>query len=139
MSTRFTLQTIVVALAVLSASLALAQDRPIGSTAASLLDYAAQNNPEFAAMRHEADAAGERVTPAGALPDPRFRIELMDLTRMGEQNATLSPSRVGSTKYTITQELPWYGKRDLKREIAEFEADGAAGRTRGAWADIARA
>lgn len=137
MSTRFTLQTIVVALAVLSASLALAQDRPIGSTAASLLDYAAQNNPEFAAMRHEANAAGERVTPAGALPDPRFRIELMDLTRMGEQNATLSPSRVGSTKYTITQELPWYGKRDLKREIAEFEADGAAGRTRGAWADIA--
>ena len=108
-----------------------------GHTAASLLDYARQNNPEFAAMRHEADAAGERVTPAGALPDPRFRVELMDLTRMGEQSATLSPSRVGSTKYTITQEIPWYGKRDLKREIAELDADGATGRARGAWAEIA--
>ncbi len=137
MPTPFTLRTLAVVLTVLSASAALAQEAPIGRTAASLLDYAKQNNPELASMQHEADAAGERVTPAGALPDPRFRIELMDLTRMGEQNATLSPSRVGSTKYTITQELPWYGKRDLKREIAEFEADGATGRARGAWADIA--
>ena len=48
-----------------------------------------------------------------------------------------SPSRVGSTKYTITQELPWYGKRDLKREIAGYEADSATGRARGTWADIA--
>ena len=108
-----------------------------GHTAASLLDYARQNNPEFAAMRHEADAAGERVRPAGSLPDPRFRVELMDLTRMGEQSATLSPSRVGSTQYTITQELPWFGKRDLKREIAELDADGAQGRYRGAWSEIA--
>ncbi len=137
MPTPFTLRTLAVVLTVLSASAALAQEAPIGRTAASLRDYAKQNNPELASMQHEADAAGERVTPAGALPDPRFRIELMDLTRMGEQNATLSPSRVGSTKYTITQELPWYGKRDLKREIAGFEADGATGRARGAWADIA--
>ncbi len=137
MPTRFTLRTLAVLLAVVSAPAALAQEAPIGQTAASLLDYARQNNPELAAMRYEADAAGERVTPAGALPDPRFRVELMDLTRMGEQNATLSPSRVGSTKYTITQEIPWYGKRDLKREIAELDADGATGRARGAWADIA--
>lgn len=108
-----------------------------GRTVASLLDHARQNNPEFAAMRHEADAAGERVTPAGALPDPKLRVELMDITRMGEQNATLSPSRVGSTQYTLTQEFPWYGKRDLKREIAELEADGATGRARGTWAEIA--
>ena len=88
-------------------------------------------------MRHEADASAERVTPAGALPDPRLRVELMDITRMGEQNATLSPSRVGSTKYTLSQEIPWYGKRDLKREIAELDAEGAQGRARGTWSEIA--
>lgn len=114
----------------------LAQETLPGRTLASLLDYARQNNPEYASMRHEADAAGERVTPAGALPDPKLRVELMDITRMGEQNATLSPSRVGSTKYTISQELPWYGKRDLKREIAELDAEGAQGRARGAWSEI---
>ena len=116
---------------------AFADDASLGRTVDGLLDYARNNNPEYASMRHEADAAGERVTPAGALPDPRFRIELMDITRMGEQSPTLNPSRVGSTKYTISQEIPWYGKRDLKREIAEIEADGAQGKARGAWAEIA--
>ncbi|MFT3847367.1 MAG: TolC family protein [Propionivibrio sp.] len=116
---------------------ALAQDAAVGRTVESLLDYARNNNPEYASMRHEADAAGERVVPAGALPDPRLKIELMDITRMGEQSATLNPSQVGSTKYTLSQEIPWYGKRDLKREIAELEADGASGKARGAWAEIA--
>jgi outer membrane protein TolC len=56
---------------------------------------------------------------------------------MGEQSATLSPSRVGSTRYLLMQDIPWFGKRDLKREIAELEADGAKGRALGAWADVA--
>ena len=116
---------------------ALAQETVIGSTVDSLLDYARGHSADYAAMRYEADAAGERVGSAGALPDPKLRIELQDLTRMGEQNATLNPSRVGSTKYTLMQELPWYGKRDLKREIAQIDAEGAQGRARGTWAELA--
>ena len=116
---------------------ALSQEAAIGRTVDSLLDYARNNNPEYASMRFEADAATERITPAGALPDPKFRIELMDITKMGEQSPTLDPSRVGSTKYTVLQELPWYGKRDLKRGIAEMQAEAAQGQLRGAWAEIA--
>lgn len=108
-----------------------------GASIESLLDYAQRHNPEFAAMRYEADAAGERIAPAGALPDPKFRAELRDITRMGEQKATLSPSQVGSTKYLLMQDLPWYGKRDLKRDIAEQEAAGARGRALGTWNEIA--
>lgn len=115
----------------------LAQEPVIGRTIDSLLDYARNNNPEYASMRHEADAAAERIRPAGALPDPKFRIELMDITKMGEQNPTLLPNQVGSTKYTVLQELPWYGKRDLKRGIAEMQAEAAQGQLRGAWAEIA--
>ena len=133
----FPAQALVLMLALGVATPVLSQDVAIGRTVDSLLDYASNNNPEYASMRFEADAAGERVTPAGALPDPRLKIELMDITKMGEQNATLNPSRVGSTQYTVTQELPWYGKRDLKREIAEMEAEGARGRARGSWAEIA--
>ncbi len=131
------MRTIILALALGLAPPALAQETAIGRTVDSLLDYARSNNPEYASMRYEADAAGERITPAGALPDPKFKIELMDITKMGEQNASLSPSRVGSTKYTVTQELPWYGKRDLKRGIAELAAEAAQGQVRGAWAEIA--
>lgn len=132
----FPAQALALMLALGVATPVLSQDVAIGRTVDSLLDYARNNNPEYASMRYEADAAGERITPAGALPDPKLRIELQDITKMGEQNATLNPSRVGSTKYTVMQDLPWYGKRDLKREIAELDAEGAQGRARGAWNEI---
>ncbi len=114
-----------------------AQETQPGRTVESLLDVARSNNPEYAAMRHEADAAGERITPAGALADPKFRTEFRDITKFGEQSATLSPSRVGSTRYLLMQDLPWYGKRDLKREIAEMDAESARGRARGTWSELA--
>lgn len=128
---------LVAALAVSVGVPALADDAPPGRDVQSLLAFAREHNPEYAGLRYEADAAAERVVVAGALPDPKLRTELMDLTRGGQQPASLSPSRVGSTRYTLMQELPWFGKRDLKREIAELEAEGAQGRAFGGWADIA--
>jgi outer membrane protein, heavy metal efflux system len=107
-----------------------------GNTVESLLEFAQERNPEYASMRHDAEAASERASAAGALPDPKLQVELQDITRMGEQNPTLSPSRAGRTRYQIVQELPWFGKRDLQREIATFEADGAKGRARGTWAEL---
>jgi outer membrane protein TolC len=115
----------------------LSQEVAIGRTVDSLLEFARDRNPEYAAMQAEADAASERVTSAGALPDPRFRMELRDITRSGDQNPALSPGRVGSTRYLLSQEIPWFGKRDLKREVAEFEGEGARGRALGTWSDIA--
>lgn len=117
--------------------LAFGQDEAPGRTVESLLDYAREHNPELAAMRYEAEAASERITPAEALDDPKLRVEWQDITRMGSQNATLSPSRVGSTKYTLMQDLPWMGKRELKRDIAEMNAEAAQGAARGAWSEIA--
>ncbi len=116
---------------------AQAQETLPGADVQSLLVIARERNPEYAGMRSEAQAAAERVTPAGAFPDPRFRVELMDITRMGEQNPSLWPGNVGGTKYTLTQELPWFGKRDLKREIATFDADGAQGKALGTWSELA--
>jgi len=131
------LSILILALATASGAPVLAQEAALGANVDTLINYAKTRNPEYAAMQAEAEASGERVTPAGALPDPKFRIELRDITRFGEQNATLSPSRVGSTRYLLMQDIPWFGKRDLKREIAELEADGAKGRALGTWADVA--
>ena len=131
------LSILILALATASGAPVLAQEAALGANVDTLINYAKTRNPEYAAMQAEAEASGERVTPAGALPDPKFRTELRDITRMGEQSATLSPSRVGSTRYLLMQDIPWFGKRDLKREIAELEADGAKGRALGAWADVA--
>ena len=120
-----------------SALAAHAQAPLPGADLPTLLAIARERNPEYASMRSEVLAATERVTPAGAFPDPRFRLELMDITKGGEQNPNLWPGNVGGTKYTLTQELPWFGKRDLKREIATFEAEGVQGKAQGTWAELA--
>lgn len=88
-------------------------------------------------MRHEASAASERIEPAGALPDPKLRMELQDITKGGEQNASIWPGRVGSTRYTLMQDVPWFGKRGLQRDLATLQADGAQARVQGTWVDIA--
>lgn len=108
-----------------------------GADVASLLALARANNPELAGMRFEAHAAQERLAQAQALPDPRLRIELQDVTKMGAQNPTLWPNDVGSTRYTLTQELPWWGVRALKQEQAAFAAQGSEAQVRSTWLDVA--
>lgn len=88
-------------------------------------------------MSFDANAASERVIPAGSLPDPKFRTEWRDITRMGEQGPTLSPSRVGSTRYLLMQDLPWFGKRELKRETAEALSEAAKVRVTSTWLELA--
>lgn len=115
---------------------ALADEALPGATMESLLSVARERNPEYASMRFEVQAASERVLPAGALPDPKFRAELMDITKMGEQNPSLWPADVGSTRYTLMQDLPWFGKRDLKRDVAQLEADVTRGKLEANWTEL---
>lgn len=115
-----------------------AAETVIGGSVDSLLQFARERHPEFAAMRLEAEAAQARVQPAGALPDPVLRMELRDITNRGTDAGTnLLPSRVGSTKYTVIQPLPWFGKRDLREAAAAAGAEEAEGRAEGGWADLA--
>lgn len=90
-----------------------------------LLRWADEHNAELRALRFESEAADSRIVPAGALADPMFQIELRDIPR---QNVNVLPARVGSTKYTISQALPWWGKRELRRQVAEAEAGGVRAR-----------
>jgi outer membrane protein TolC len=119
----------------LAATGAVAQ--PPGATVESLLSYARQSNPEFASMQREAEAAAARAVPAGNLPDPSFSIELRDITRDGTTGPTLSPSNVGSTKYTVRQMFPWPGKRDLARAAAEASAEQSSQAARATWNELA--
>ena len=123
-------------LASLLTSAAHAETLP-GANVESLLAIAREGSPDVRMVRLEAEAARERIEPAGALPDPFLRVELENLTRSGTQEATISPSRVGDTKYLLAQPLPFWGKRDLKREIAAAEAEQAGGRAVDAWAEVA--
>jgi outer membrane protein, heavy metal efflux system len=112
--------------------------QPLGSDLASLLDYAQQHNPELAATRHEADAAMLRAASAGALPDPVLRTELFDITNQGTSKpASLLPSQVGGTRYLMMQSVPWFGRRDLRRELAQMQATQANGLISVTWFELA--
>jgi len=113
-----------------------ANELPLGASVEGLLEYA-RANPEYAAMRYEADAAAQRVYPAGAFPDPLFRMELQNITNAGsDAPPSLLPNKVGSTKYTLVQPIPFWGKRDLKREVAEADAEQAQGRVATTWSEL---
>ena len=121
--------------AVLSAS---AQPGALGASVDSLLDHARGQNPELAAMRLEADAATQRVQPAGALPDPVLRVELENINNYGsDARPNLLPARVGDTKYTVIQPLPAWGKRDLRRDVAAADAQQAGARAAATWSELA--
>jgi outer membrane protein TolC len=120
-----------------SAAPVLAQDSLPGAHIEGLLVIAKASNPDYASMQLEALAAGERVVMAGALMDPKVRIEWMDITKGNTQSPALWPGDVGSTKYTFMQDLPWFGKRDLKRAIAAHEAQAVDGKVQGTWAELA--
>lgn len=125
-------------LALLLATLAAHAAEPLpGASVESLLAAAREHSPDVRMVRLEAEAARERIQPAGALPDPVLRIELENITKNGSQSATLDPTRTGDTKYTLMQPLPFWGKRDLKREVASAEAEQASGRAADTWAEVA--
>ncbi|MBZ0105632.1 MAG: TolC family protein [Sulfuricella denitrificans] len=124
-------------LALLFALPAVADPLP-GSNVESLLKLARDANPELNAMRHEAQAATERTHTAGALPDPILRTELQDITRQGAASSIdLLPGTAGSTKYTLIQAIPFWGKRDLRRDIAGAEERQARNRVNAGWEDLA--
>lgn len=109
-----------------------------GANVEGLLDLVRQNNAALASATHEADAAALRSAAAGALPDPTFRISLQDFTNKSSGAApSLLPGQVGSTYYRVMQPLPVWGKRDLKRDIADAEANQAQGRKSMTWTELA--
>lgn len=118
-------------------SSALAQDAALGANVQGLLAYARAQSPELRTMRQEADAAAQRIGPAGALPDPVVRVELMNINNYGNgASPSLLPWKVGETKYTLMQSFPLWGKRDLRRNAAAADAKQADARTEATWAEL---
>lgn len=87
-----------------------------------LVAEALERNPDLRAARDAAAAAGERVRPAGALPDP--------MVSLSYENDGISPSlgKMDMTRLSlmVEQQLPFPGKLRLAEEIARKGAERAA-------------
>lgn len=89
---------------------------------ADLVAIARTLNPMLAAARLGADAAAERVTSAGALPDPELTLGLMNRPVRGF--GTEEPMTMNQVE--LSQRIPWPGKRGLARDQARFLATAEA-------------
>jgi outer membrane protein TolC len=85
---------------------------------AALIDEALSKNPDVAAAREAAAAAGQRPAQARSLPNPMFSV--------GYTNDGWSPSlgemQMTNLAFMASQELPFAGKRGLRSDIASREA-----------------
>ena len=87
-----------------------------------LIAEALTNNRELRAAESRITAAGYRITQAWGLPDPMVSI--------GYQNEGLTKYTYGDSPdaqwmYSISQTLPFFGKRDLKQAMAAADTEGA--------------
>ncbi|MEP7176818.1 MAG: TolC family protein [Gemmatimonadales bacterium] len=114
------LRTALAALAVLSPIRASAQaEPPLDTTLARLTREAMAANPSLDASRALARAAGARVRPAGALPDPMVSAGIMDLTL---PRFAFRESDFTEVDLEVSQEFPWPGTLGARTRAARAEA-----------------
>ena len=102
----------------------------VGATVADLIAIARQMNPDLKVAALEADAAAAKVEGAGSLADPKVQLVVMDWPRDRPGYLPANPLSGTTKQIYVAQDLPFWGKRDLKREIAEAGAEKAAGMRR---------
>ena len=84
----------------------------------ALLEETLARNPDLAAARERTAAAVARVSQAGSLSDPMVSIGY-------EKGEAWLPGRGADTgpRVGVSQELPFSGKRELRREVSTRAAD----------------
>ena len=82
------------------------------------LEYAALNNPGLEAAFNRWRAALERVPQVKAMPDPRFTY----LYYIQEVETRVGPQEQG---FGIAQTFPWFGKLELRGDVAGEMANAA--------------
>jgi outer membrane protein, heavy metal efflux system len=84
----------------------------------SLVAMALEHSPTVAALRERVAAARQKVSPAGALPDPMVGVMYQS---MGAPWAPMGPMSMAQVE--VSQAIPYPGKRSSRRASAEAEAD----------------
>jgi len=89
---------------------------------ADAIALARSDNPALQSARLMADAAAERIGPAGAWSDPMLSFGLMN--RPLDGFGTAEPMTMNSIQ--LTQRIPWPGKLGFAKQQAEFLANAKA-------------
>src|SRR5260221_3150135 len=93
-----------------------------GATAEELLELVRDFNPNVAAAALDSEQAAAKIVPAGALDDPT-----LNLSRDQGFRQTL---------VSISQDIPLWGKRWLRTDVATADAEASRARERRAGKDL---
>ncbi|MHB1206867.1 MAG: TolC family protein [Rhodospirillaceae bacterium] len=123
------LTCLVLAGLLVTASPIRAEEASLGATIDGFITEARRLSPELAARALDAAAAESGALAAGALPDPMLKItsDEIDVPSGRRQNKMI---------YSVEQEIPLWGKRDLKAAAVRAEADLARADGRAAEATL---
>jgi outer membrane protein TolC len=91
-----------------------------GRSIESIHAWLVEHNPELRALALEAEAARARILPAGALPDPSAGIALRGLDPERPWRGSGTGREI---TYSLRQQFPLWGKRELARTGARQEAN----------------
>lgn len=104
----------------LFAPVALFAQEPVRLEA--LVEEALRNHPEITAAQKALEAAGQRPSQQGALPDPMFSLSYNSVGNPLPW-AGLGTEMQANVGGMLSQQVPYPGKRGLRRDIAAREAD----------------
>lgn len=90
----------------------------------TLVDEALKNNREILVAQKRYEAAAQRPRQAGALPDPTLSVGY-DSNGNPLPGAGLGSNPTSNIGVSVTQPIPYPGKRRLRENIAGKEAEGA--------------
>jgi outer membrane protein TolC len=87
-----------------------------------LVEEALHNNPEILAAKMKWEVYKEKVPQASALEDPMFGFGIINLPT----NFSFHDEDMTMKEFSISQKLPFPGKRPLMKEMAEKEAEAVS-------------
>lgn len=88
---------------------------------ARLVDSALANNPELKSSRSRWRMFANKAKQASALEDPMFMFKLQNM--LAREPLVFNKDPQSAKVIGISQQLPFWGKRAIKREVAQYEAE----------------
>lgn len=95
--------------------------KPPAGELASLVAAAVVNNPELKSSQARWQMFANKAKQASSLEDPMFMFKLQNM--LAREPLVFNKDPQSAKVIGISQQLPFWGKRDIKQEIARYEAD----------------
>ncbi|HIJ81532.1 MAG TPA: TolC family protein [Desulfuromonadales bacterium] len=112
---------IIPAFLILTIGISNAEDNKPVENLSSLIDTALTSNPELKSSHSRWQMFANKAKQASALDDPMVMFKLQNM--LAREPLVFNKDPQSSKVIGISQQLPFWGKRALKQEIAQFEAE----------------